>query len=67
MKKVLIGWIGKENVQPMISEPMDGFPKVKEVRLDKVYENKGLKSEWEENDWPPRKIKITIEELDETK
>ena len=67
MKKVMIGWIGKGNTQPMISEPMEDFPKVKEVRLDQVYENKGVKSEWYEDDWPPRKIKITIEEIDETK
>jgi len=63
MKKVITGWIGKGNEQPMISESMDGFPSVKEIRLDKVYENKGVKSEWEQDDWPPRKIKITIEEV----
>jgi len=67
MKRVMIGWIGKENTQPMISKEMIDYPTVKEVNLVDVYANKGVKSEWCENEWPPRKIKITIEEVEETK
>lgn len=54
-KKTFIGWIGK-TIKENLSFSFTG-----DVLSDSVYKTKGFKIDWHDNDWPPIKVKVTIE------
>jgi hypothetical protein len=52
-KKSIIGWVGK-NWQLESNYLLSS--------LASVYLKKGKREDWFQSDWPPRKVKITVEE-----
>jgi hypothetical protein len=54
--KTRIGWISKE-YDPLIIN-VNG-----ELFIQGVFSKKGKKEEYAPEDWPPRKVKVTIEEV----
>jgi len=56
MKKVFTGWIGKASKEDLSLLKSQGL--VDEFR---IFTSKGKKSIWPEEDWPPIKIKLTVE------
>lgn len=55
MKKTFTGWVPKEFTKPgdVDSEYNDEF--------FWIFKSRGMKSDWPERSWPPKKVKITIE------
>ncbi len=56
MKLEFRGWVGKGETLEQIKQRM---------HLDCVHSTKGGCKGWRESDWPPREIKVTLEETDE--
>ena len=60
MKKVYKGWVGKDRKLSEILQlrgviyPHLDFDEI-------VYKNKGPKSAWSEDNWPPVRVTITVE------
>jgi len=56
-KRATTGWIGKKQ--------KFGFRRNKhgEICLSKIQTSRWNRGCWNENHWPPRKVKITIEEI----
>jgi len=52
-----IGWLGK-NMEPIRRLDWDG-----EIETD-IYYRRGQKDYWGDCQWPPRKVKVTVEEVD---
>jgi hypothetical protein len=61
MKKVGYGWVGKEQDWGIISSE---HCTVDDVCLFGIYYNRGNKGTWMGYDWPPRKVRIIIEEVE---
>jgi hypothetical protein len=56
MKKIeFTAWIGKTWKKPSMRFVNDN--------LRGVWLMRGLKSDWDEDDWPPVKVKVTLEEV----
>jgi len=53
-RRVIRGWVAKRAKYG---------PRWKGIELEGIYKTKGDVSEWGEMDWPPRKVKVTIEEV----
>jgi len=54
-KIVFLGWIGK-------TVKVTDFKRSKDkMYYPEVYPTKGNRSDWDETDWPPQRVKITIE------
>jgi hypothetical protein len=58
-KKVFVGWAGK-------SDQEIGFDNAefKELILPYIYKHKMKRETWVSEDWPPRKVRVTVEYLD---
>jgi len=57
------GWTGKSEKLPQFISRIkkDGF-----TQYDFVLEHsKGRKTQWSPTDWPPKRVRITVEEIDE--
>ena len=58
-----IGWMGKLDYD-FFSDNLKGkYPKQGHdiTVMGTMYKTKGKKDDWNENDWPPVKVKISIE------
>ncbi len=60
MKKIIKGWIGKDDTS-FIGEDLMLLTGEIALHLPTIYKVKGSKNSWLYEDWPPIKIKITIE------
>jgi len=58
MKKTFTGWIGKE----AIKYNMNGI--IKEMAEEVGLVPKGRKVDWGVNEWPPIKVKVTVETVE---
>ena len=59
-KKVLEGWIGKNEIDSVKMEfGEDGLC----VVVVSPWKTKGTKRHYTPDDWPPRKIRVTVEEI----
>ncbi len=56
MKVTRIGWVGKTQDFPQLYMH-DGV-----CEIDTLWE-KGKKEDWVPADWPPRKIRVTVEDI----
>ena len=58
MKVTRIGWVGKRmNTEIWI----DGDNNVdKTLNLSQIFLHRGIKQDWNDNDWPPRKVEIIV-------
>ncbi|MCJ7663051.1 MAG: hypothetical protein MUO24_02285 [Desulfobacterales bacterium] len=56
MKIEFTGWVGKDETLEQVKQRM---------YLDCVHSVEGARGRWEERDFPPREIKITLEDIDE--
>ena len=57
MKKVITGWAPRD-------KPISQLVKWRGIEIDaQVYRTKGAKQEWQYSEWPPKKIRVTIEEV----
>ena len=58
MKISKIGWVGKsEKPELFIDEETGSF------QLYNIY-NQGKRYDWHDDDWPPRKVKVTVEDVE---
>ena len=57
MKITKIGWCPK-SLRPVFIKQYDG------IQIDRIFCVKGRKNEWPPCDWPPKKVKISIETID---
>lgn len=62
MKKTYTGWVrnSDDNADVMYWDGPGGCENL-EGDISVIYKTKGRKKDWSPGDWPPRKIKITIE------
>ena len=58
MKITKIGWMGKTE-KPVFYV---GFSE--SLEIDKLFRTKGKREQWNKEDWPPRKVRITIETIE---
>ena len=60
MKKTFTGWIGKtSNIKDFLARGFnDSF------EIDDMYATKGNKYDWGDDDWPPIKVKVTVETVE---
>ena len=60
MKVTKIGWVGKRmNTEIWI----DGDNNVdKTLNLSQIFLHRGIKQDWNANDWPPRKVEIIVKD-----
>jgi len=60
MKVTKIGWVGKRmNTEIWI----DGDNNVdKTLNLSQIFLYRGIKQDWNANDWPPRKVEIIVKD-----
>ena len=63
MKITRIGWTWKTE-NPHIAIKEDLFDNG-ELEIVGVYDKKGDYDSWHANDWPPRKVRITVEDVKE--
>lgn len=62
MKKTLTGWIGRSRkLEEVLYKKTWGYP---HIELDDVFTTKGVKSDWDEEDWPSIKVKVTVETVE---
>ena len=59
MKKTFIGWIGKDKLNNIKTVRVYGG-----YNIPDVYQKKGLKDYWNSDEWPPVKVKITVETVE---
>jgi hypothetical protein len=61
MKATRIGWVGK-NAKLEVVRPCKGDFELDHVYIEPiVYGSRGTRRDWGYNDWPPVKVRITIE------
>lgn len=62
MKKVIVGWIGKEDAKmsEFRWEPNIGYGI---LLMPNIFRRKSVKEDWDETFWPPIKVRITVEVL----
>lgn len=62
MKRYITGWIAKDSsIENLLW--LEGSESLKEITLlYPIWAHKGKKSSWDITDWPPKKVKITVEE-----
>ena len=55
------GWMGRSHLgeAPMAGEE-DGI-----LRIPDVYSDKGPEDDWGEENWPPIRVRVTVEEIEE--
>ena len=59
MKRVIKGWIGKsDKVLPWWRDIGQG---IDILEAGEIYKTKGEENSWPSNDWPPKRVLITIE------
>ena len=58
MKKTLTGWIGKSG---SVKENLFRNGYTDHIELQDTFFTRGLKGEWPAQDWPPIKVKVTVE------
>ena len=58
MKITKIGWCPK-GLKPIFFKNDD-----REIQIDVIFDTKGNAYDWPLCDWPPRKVRITIETVD---
>lgn len=65
-KHVIEGYIGKDSVIKEIFRWVKEMTGLRwfEVRSVEIWSAKGSKGSWDKDAWPPKKIRITIEEID---
>lgn len=59
MKKVYRGWVEKDNHGPSVGSWF--FDEELKLKFPTIFKTKGKKKEWDDYQWPPKKITITIE------
>lgn len=60
MKITRIGWVGKGYYTPVIVRDL-----VSDCAIIKyVFLNKGRKDSWDKKYWPPKKVRITVEDVE---
>ncbi len=62
--KIITGWMGKTvNLKDIIRYTFYCDSTIPHLELDSgyIFKTKNKKDDWDEEDWPPKKIKITIE------
>ena len=59
-KRTMVGWIGNNDDLSKVKLPDEytAFP---------VFRTKGQRDEWGADEWPPRKVRVTIERIDTEK
>lgn len=61
MKKITkIGWVGKNE---LCNIAIPGDDPCNQLRLNGIFPRRGKEDEWPKEDWPPIKVRITIEEV----
>ncbi len=58
MKISRIGWVGKTMDFPVIWSSKGGY-----FEVDGIYA-KGKKKDWRPEDWPPRRVLVTVEDVE---
>jgi hypothetical protein len=56
MKITRIGWVGKTQ------KPVIKFGPCNNVDIYNIYD-RGSKIDWPDKDWPPRKVRVTVEDV----
>ena len=56
VRRSYIAWMGKSQV---CGNPSDGG----EMRIEETYVEKGQRKDWQKDDWPPARVRVTVEEL----
>ena len=59
MKKVFKGWIAKSYISDDFGWTRGEFFNV--LDMPEIFETKDTKEDWDDFDWPPKKITITVE------
>jgi hypothetical protein len=62
-KKIMFGWIGRDLRASDILYLEKNYGGLF-VALKDLLHARGKKSEWCEGSWPPRRVQVTVEELD---
>ena len=62
MKKTFTGWIRKNSTMGVGEVLYTG--EGEEIGLPTIYKFKGKKDYWFENEWPPIKVKVTVETVE---
>ena len=61
MKATKIGWVGKSvDLNKIILCPGDYMSR---MDLDLIYYARGKRYSWMDQDWPPRKVRVIVEEV----
>ncbi len=67
-KHVIKGWVGKNTSVKKLTwwgnSTWNGFRDYAFLLCEHIYRLKGKKDSYEKEDWPPKKIRITIEEIE---
>ena len=58
MKITKIGWVGKSQGLPRIFRDYD-----RSLNLEAIW-SKGKRDDWIPEDWPPRKVRVTVEDFE---
>jgi len=59
MKRSLIGWTGKDSkLEDLLFR---NLYKGSRIEIDGIFYAKGVKDDWDRDDWPPQKVKVTVE------
>jgi hypothetical protein len=62
-KKIIIGWVNKHNNIENVAFWVYRFGLEQLHMKDGIFRKKGKLANWHRSDQPPKKIKITIEEI----
>ena len=66
MKKIIHGWVSKRSdLDNLTSWKLDMYDNTYLLKFEHlVFKTPGKKIEWYHDEWPPKKVKITIEYVD---
>ena len=58
-----VGWVGKQDLEAFIEQTKSGYCAFgyDKTFMTTLYKTKGVKSDWNAYDWPPVKVKLSLE------
>ena len=64
-KKVFTGWIGQnDSVKDLLAWDKGTVAKTLDATATPyLFKRKGFKAEWSPEEWPPKKVRVTVEEI----
>jgi len=65
MKVSLTGWAGKSCFDDLVDEMKSPYNEIDKLVSIVLFKTRGVKDVWWNDDWPPVKVKITVEVLNE--